>query len=81
MSSAVKVLKKLDVKNISIVGVAKGLDRNAGREHLYQPGEKTLGLGERDPIRYFIQRIRDEAHRFAIGSHRIAGQRIFTSPL
>ena len=75
-------MRKLDVRNIAIVGVAKGVDRNAGREQLYQYGEKTLGLSERDPILYFIQRIRDEAHRFAIGSHRHRRSKdIYTSPL
>ena len=82
VSAAAKVLRKVDNKNISIVGVAKGLDRNAGKEQLYLPGEEPLSLGERDPILYFIQRIRDEAHRFAIGSHRHRRSKdIYTSPL
>ena len=53
-----------------LVGVAKGPDRDAGRETFYIPGREPFRLEARDPVLYFVQRLRDEAHRFAIGSHR-----------
>jgi excinuclease ABC subunit C len=57
--------------DIPVVGVAKGPDRDAGREHFHIPGrEAPLLLETRDPVLYFVQRLRDEAHRFAIGAHR-----------
>ena len=52
------------------VGVAKGVDREAGRERFFAPGREAFLLPVRDPVLYFVQRLRDEAHRFAIGSHR-----------
>jgi excinuclease ABC subunit C len=56
---------------IAVVGVAKGPDRDAGREHFHLPGrDRPLLLETRDPVLYFVQRLRDEAHRFAIGAHR-----------
>jgi excinuclease ABC subunit C len=57
--------------DIPVVGIAKGPDRDAGREHFHIPGrDKPLLLETRDPVLYFVQRLRDEAHRFAIGAHR-----------
>ena len=53
-----------------LAGIAKGPDRNAGRERIYLPGREPLSLPARDPVLYFLQRLRDEAHRFAIGAHR-----------
>ena len=53
-----------------LVGVAKGPDRDAGRETFFMPGREPFKLEPRDPVLYFIQRLRDEAHRFAIGTHR-----------
>ena len=68
---AVDVLKELGVEGVALVGVAKGPDRDAGREHFHRPGEaKPMMLEPRDPVLYFVQRLRDEAHRFAIGTHR-----------
>ena len=59
------------ITDIALVGVAKGPDRDAGREHFHFPGrDKPLLLEPRDPVLYFVQRLRDEAHRFAIGTHR-----------
>jgi excinuclease ABC subunit C len=69
--SAVKgVLADLGIHDLAIVGVAKGPDRDAGREHFIIPGRPSFMLGPRDPVLYYVQRLRDEAHRFAIGSHR-----------
>lgn len=71
ISVAQDVLADLGLSDIPLVGVAKGPDRDAGREHFHRPGAATpIMLPSRDPVLYFIQRLRDEAHRFAIGSHR-----------
>ena len=57
--------------DIALIGVAKGPDRDAGREHFHFPGrDRPIMLEPRDPVLYFVQRLRDEAHRFAIGTHR-----------
>jgi excinuclease ABC subunit C len=69
--SAVKgVLDELGVEDVALVGVAKGPDRDAGREHFYVTGKPSFMLEARDPVLYYVQRLRDEAHRFAIGTHR-----------
>ncbi len=65
-----KVLAELGIKDLDLVAVAKGPDRDAGRERLFRPGCEAMLLEPRDPVLYFIQRLRDEAHRFAIGTHR-----------
>jgi excinuclease ABC subunit C len=77
------VISELGVEGIAVIGVAKGPDRDAGREHFHIPGRsKPLMLEPRDPVLYFIQRLRDEAHRFAIGSHRARRSRsIGANPL
>ena len=53
-----------------MVGVAKGVDRDAGKEEFHRTGKARMALRHNDPVLYFIQRMRDEAHRFAIGTHR-----------
>jgi len=60
----------LGLTQVSLMAVAKGPDRDAGRETLFMPGREAIKLEPRDPVLYFIQRLRDEAHRFVIGSHR-----------
>jgi excinuclease ABC subunit C len=70
VSAVLKVLEDLGVTDVPVVGVAKGPDRDAGREHFYVPGRPSFMLEARDPVLYYVQRLRDEAHRFAIGSHR-----------
>jgi excinuclease ABC subunit C len=66
-----EVLETLGITDVALVGVAKGPDRDAGREHFHMPGRtKPMMLEPRDPVLYFVQRLRDEAHRFAIGTHR-----------
>ena len=68
---AIEVLAELGVTDVALVGVAKGPDRDAGREHFHFPGRtRPLMLEPRDPVLYFVQRLRDEAHRFVIGTHR-----------
>jgi excinuclease ABC subunit C len=64
------VLDELGVTEVAIVGIAKGPDRNAGRERFFISGRPPFSLDPRDPVLYFLQRLRDEAHRFAIGTHR-----------
>ena len=70
VKSAARVLKEMALEHIPIIGVAKGLDRNAGKEELYFVNGKSMMLKPNDPILFFIQRLRDEAHRFVIGAHR-----------
>ncbi|MBN9600939.1 MAG: excinuclease ABC subunit UvrC [Afipia sp.] len=65
-----EIFAELGVRDVSLVSVAKGPDRDAGRETLFLPDRPSLKLEPRDPVLYFIQRLRDEAHRFVIGSHR-----------
>ncbi|WP_319413231.1 excinuclease ABC subunit UvrC [uncultured Cohaesibacter sp.] len=65
-----EILSDLGIHDLPMVGVAKGPDRDAGREHFFVPGKESFMLPLRDPVLYFIQRLRDEAHRFAIGTHR-----------
>ncbi|MBE7200960.1 MAG: excinuclease ABC subunit C, partial [Parafilimonas terrae] len=67
---------------VAVVGIAKGPDRNAGRETFFVAGRDSFKLPERDPALYFVQRLRDEAHRFAIGTHRARRKKdIEKSPL
>ncbi|MDE8346332.1 MAG: excinuclease ABC subunit UvrC [Acidocella sp.] len=72
LSSARAVMEDLGLNDIPLVAIAKGPDRNAGREWFHQPGRPPFQLPERDPVLYFLQRLRDEAHRFAITTHRNA---------
>lgn len=70
-NAVMEVLRTLDIADdVKTIGVAKGVDRDAGRERFFVPGQQAFSLPVRDPVLYFIQRLRDEAHRFAIGSHR-----------
>ena len=68
---ALDVLKELNVPDVTAVGVAKGVDRNAGKETLHFADRPPLNLEFDNPLLHYIQRLRDEAHRFAIGTHRI----------
>jgi excinuclease ABC subunit C len=70
LSAAHGVLDELGITDVPLVGIAKGPDRDAGREHFYVKGRGSFMLEARDPVLYYVQRLRDEAHRFAIGSHR-----------
>jgi excinuclease ABC subunit C len=76
------VLDELGIGDVPVVGIAKGPDRNAGRERFFIPGRPSFSLEPRDPVLYFLQRLRDEAHRFAIGAHRARREKaIRGSPL
>ena len=70
LSVATETLAALGVTDLPLVAIAKGPDRDAGRETFFMPGRAPFKLPPRDPLLYFIERLRDEAHRFAIGSHR-----------
>jgi excinuclease ABC subunit C len=71
LSAALEALEELGLKGkIAIVGIAKSIDRDAGRERFFMPGRAPFRLEEKSPVLYYLQRLRDEAHRFAIGGHR-----------
>jgi excinuclease ABC subunit C len=70
LAVACQVFADLGVEDVALVGISKGPDRDAGREHFYLPGKAPFRLEPKDPVLYYLQRLRDEAHRFAIGSHR-----------
>ena len=70
LNAAKEIFEGLGLKEVALLAVAKGPDRDAGRETLFMPDREAIKLEPRDPVLYFIQRLRDEAHRFVIGSHR-----------
>jgi excinuclease ABC subunit C len=70
LNAAQSVFDELGIDDIAIAAIAKGPDRNAGRERFFLPGRAPFSLDPRDSVLYFLQRLRDEAHRFAIGTHR-----------
>jgi excinuclease ABC subunit C len=82
LEAAREVFATLRVEGVRLAAIAKGPDRNAGRETFFIPGREPFRLPARDPALYFVQRLRDEAHRFAIGTHRAKRKREFVkSPL
>ena len=70
VSAVQGILADLGVDDVPIIGVAKGQDRNHGKEEFYRPGRTVFALPMNHPVLYFVQRLRDEAHRWAIGTHR-----------
>ena len=70
LSAARGILADLGVQDVKLVGIAKGPDRDAGREWFHVDGRDPFQLPPRDPVLYYLQRVRDEAHRFAITTHR-----------
>jgi excinuclease ABC subunit C len=70
LAAAREALTALGVDDLPVVAIAKGPDRDAGRETFFVPGRTPFKLPPRDPVLYFVERLRDEAHRFAVGSHR-----------
>jgi excinuclease ABC subunit C len=82
LAVATETLAELGISDLPLVGIAKGPDRDAGRETFHMAGRDPFMLPPRDPVLYFVQRLRDEAHRFAIGSHRARRKaEIVRSPL
>ena len=70
LNAGLKVLADLGISDLCVAGIAKGPDRNAGREQFFMPGREPFMLPPSHPVLYFLQRLRDEAHRFAITAHR-----------
>jgi len=70
LSVACQVFADLGVEDVTLVGISKGPDRDAGREHFYLPEKEPFRLDPKSPVLYYLQRLRDEAHRFVIGGHR-----------
>src|SRR5690606_10950391 len=82
LTAVMDVMHEFGLEELPVVAIAKGQDRDAGRELLHQPGKVPFSLPHRDPVLYFVQRLRDEAHRFAIGSHRLRRKKsISANPL
>jgi len=77
LQAARQALEEIGVRDsdVALIGIAKGRDRDAGRETFFRPGQPAFKLPPRDPALYFVQRLRDEAHRFAIGAHRAKRKR------
>ena len=70
VSAVAEIMTDLGVNDVPFIGVAKGIDRDQGKEEFHKPGRAAFALKRNDPVLYFIQRLRDEAHRFAISAHR-----------
>jgi excinuclease ABC subunit C len=70
LSAALDVFRELGLDDVPVAAIAKGPDRNAGRERFFLPGREPFLLDPKSPVLYFLQRLRDEAHRFVIGAHR-----------
>ena len=82
LSVACQVFADFGVEDVALVGISKGPDRDAGREHFYLPGKEPFRLDSKSPVLYYLQRLRDEAHRFVIGGHRKKRERaIGANPL
>jgi excinuclease ABC subunit C len=79
VSAAVAALAELGIDDVPLVGISKGPDRNAGRETFHLPDGRELSLPANDPVLFFLQRLRDEAHRFAIGAHRAKRAKAMTT--
>ncbi|MCU9848553.1 excinuclease ABC subunit UvrC [Defluviimonas sp. WL0024] len=70
VSAVAGIMAEMGVEDIAMIGVAKGIDRDAGKEEFHRPGKRPFALPHNSPVLYFVQRLRDEAHRWAIGAHR-----------
>ncbi|MEM6661094.1 MAG: excinuclease ABC subunit UvrC [Pseudomonadota bacterium] len=82
VSASMEIMGELGIDDIALAGVAKGTDRDAGKEEFYPPKGRPFALPFRSPALYFVQRLRDEAHRFAIGTHRAKrAKAMSTTPL
>ncbi len=82
VSAVAGIMEEMGVEDIAMIGVAKGIDRDAGKEEFHRPGKRPFALPHNAPVLYFVQRLRDEAHRWAIGAHRAKrAKAIGTTPL
>jgi len=70
LNIAIEVFQDLGIDDVTLAGIAKGPNRNAGYDKIVVPHKQPFQLDHNDPVNHFIQRLRDEAHRFAIGTHR-----------
>ncbi|MCT8330941.1 excinuclease ABC subunit UvrC [Albidovulum sediminis] len=70
VSAVMGIMEEMGVEDVPMIGVAKGIDRDAGKEEFHRPGRTPFALPHNSPVLYFVQRLRDEAHRWAIGAHR-----------
>ena len=78
LGKVMEVMDDLGVNDVAIAAIAKGPERDAGREAFYLPGQAPFKLPQNDPVLYYLQRLRDEAHRFAIGGHRAKRKKALT---
>lgn len=78
LNAVLNVMDDLDIQSVTVVGIAKGEQRNAGRERFFMPDREPFTLPHNSAVMHFLQRLRDEAHRFAIGSHRAGRQKSMT---
>ncbi len=82
LNAVTAIMADMGLSDIAVIAIAKGPDRNAGRERFFRAGHEPLSLPPNDPVLYFLQRLRDEAHRFAITSHRAKrGRAMANNPL
>lgn len=83
VSAVAEIMQELGIDDVPFIGVAKGTERDAGKEEFHRPGQRQpFALRFNDPVLYFVQRLRDEAHRFAIGTHRAKRAKAqFANPL
>ena len=82
VSAVAEIMRNFSIENLPIIGISKGVDRDQGKEEFHRLGQRPFALRHNDPVLYFIQRLRDEAHRFAISTHRAKrGKAITASPL
>jgi excinuclease ABC subunit C len=79
LNAVCEVLEEMGVHDVPVVGISKGPDRNAGREHFHLPGGREAMLPLNSPVLFHLQRLRDEAHRFAIGAHRAKRAKSFAA--
>ena len=79
VSAVCETLQEMGVEDVPIVGISKGPDRNAGREHFHLPDGRESMLPLNSPLLFYLQRLRDEAHRFAIGAHRAKRAKSFVA--
>jgi excinuclease ABC subunit C len=82
LSAVQQIMDDLGIDDLPVIGVAKGIDRDQGKEEFHRTGQPVMALPRNDPVLYFVQRLRDEAHRFAIGAHRAKrAQAVSATPL
>ena len=79
VSAVAEIMGDFGINDLPMVGVAKGVDRDHGKEEFHRVGQRPFALRHNDPVLYFIQRLRDEAHRFAIGTHRAKRAKAITA--